>query len=60
LAHLEIERKSERESAPNPLHDLITIYDYEESSEVSLVTVVEIAEEKEPKKASSPTPDAQI
>jgi hypothetical protein len=28
----EIERKEGRESAPNPLHDLITIYDEEESS----------------------------
>jgi hypothetical protein len=47
-----------REGAPNPLHDLITIYDEEESSEVSLVTLVQVTEENEPEKASSPTPDA--
>jgi hypothetical protein len=39
---------------------LITIYDDEESTEVSLVTPVQITEEKEPEKASSPAPDAQI
>jgi hypothetical protein len=55
-AQPKITRTSERESAPNPLHDLITIYDDEESSEVSLVTLVQITEEKDPKKASSPTP----
>jgi hypothetical protein len=49
-----------RTSTPNPLHQLINIYDYEESPEVSLVTPVSIAEEKELKKASSPTLDAQI
>jgi hypothetical protein len=59
-AQPEIARTSGRESAPNPLHDLITIYDDEESSEVSLVTLVQITEEKEPEKASSPAPDAQI
>jgi hypothetical protein len=60
LAQPEIARTSRRESAPNPLHDLITIYDDEESLEVSLVTLVQITEEKEPEKASSPAPDAQI
>jgi hypothetical protein len=39
---------------------LITIYDDEESLEVSLVTPMHITEEKEPEKASSPAPDAQI
>jgi hypothetical protein len=53
-------RTSWRASAPNPLHNLITIYDDEESLKVSLVTLVQIKEEKEPKKSSSPSPDAQI
>jgi hypothetical protein len=56
----EIARTSGREGAPKPLHDLIKIYDDEESLEVSLVTPVQIREEKEPNKASSPAPDAQI
>jgi hypothetical protein len=51
---------SGRESAPNPLSELIKIYDDDESPEVSLVTPVHIEEEKEPKKTSSPVPDAQI
>jgi hypothetical protein len=51
---------SGRTSAPNPLCELINIYDDEESLEVSLVTPVQITEEKEPEKASSPAPDAQI
>jgi hypothetical protein len=42
------------------LFDLITIYDDEESSEVSLVTLVKITEEKEPEKASTLGPDAPI
>jgi hypothetical protein len=42
------------------LHDLITIYDDEESSKVSPVTLMQITEEKEPKKASSPALDAPI
>jgi hypothetical protein len=42
------------------LFDLITIYDDEESSEVSLVTPVQITEEKEPKRASTPSPDAPV
>jgi hypothetical protein len=45
LAQPEIVRTSGRESTPNPLIDLITIYDDEESSEVSLVTPVKITEE---------------
>ena len=59
-AQEKIARTSGRASAPNPLHDLITIYDDEESVKVSLVTLVQMTKEKEPKKASSPTPDAQI
>ena len=47
-------------STQNPLFDLITIYDDEESLEVSLVTPVHITEEKDPKKASSLDPYAQI
>jgi hypothetical protein len=43
---------------PNPLFDLITIYDDEESSEVSLVTPTPITEEKELEKKSAPSPDA--
>jgi hypothetical protein len=39
---------------------LINIYDDEEILEVSLVTLVQIIEEKEPEKASSPAPDTQI
>jgi hypothetical protein len=45
---------------PNPLSELINIYDDEESPEVSLVTPVQIIEEKEPEKTPSPAPDAQI
>jgi hypothetical protein len=40
------------------LFDLITIYDDEDILEVSLVTLVQIKEEKEPKKVSTPGPDA--
>jgi hypothetical protein len=36
-------------NSPNPLHELIKIYDDEESLEVSLFTPVHIVEEKEPK-----------
>jgi hypothetical protein len=39
---------------------LITIYDDKESLELSLVAPVQITQEKEPKKASSLAPDAQI
>jgi hypothetical protein len=56
----EIARTSGREGAPNPLADIITIYDEEESSKVSLVTPVQIIEEKEPEKASCPAPDVQF
>jgi hypothetical protein len=45
---------------PNPLFDLITIYDDEESSEVSLVTLELITEEKEPEKATATSPDTPI
>jgi hypothetical protein len=47
-------------SASNPLRELINIYDDEEISEVSLVTLVPITEEKEPEQASSQAPDTQI
>jgi hypothetical protein len=56
----EITRTPGRTSIPNPLFDLITIYDDEESLEVSLVTPVQITEENEPEKASTPGPDASI
>jgi hypothetical protein len=52
-------RTSGRTSAPNPLSELIKIYDDDESPEVSLVTPVHIEEEKEPEKTSSPVPDTQ-
>jgi hypothetical protein len=59
-AQAKIARTSGRESAPNPLRDLITIYDDEDILEVSLVTLVHITKEKEPKKPSSPALNAQI
>jgi hypothetical protein len=42
------------------MFDLITIYDDEESSKVSLVTPISIIEEKEPEKQSSTSPDASF
>jgi hypothetical protein len=45
---------------PNPLFDIITTYDDEESSEVSLVTLILITEEKEAEKISAPSPDASV
>jgi hypothetical protein len=60
LVQSETVGKSGRESDPNPLHELINIYDGEESLEVSLVTPVPIMEEKKPEKESTPAPDAQI
>jgi hypothetical protein len=45
-AQQEIPRTSGEASVPNILFDLITIYDDEESSEVSLITPVPIIEEK--------------
>jgi hypothetical protein len=56
----EIARTPGRISVPNPLFELITIYDDEESSEVSLVTPMQIMEEKEPERASTPGLDASI
>jgi hypothetical protein len=47
-------------SASDPLHELIKIYDDDESPEVSLRTPVHIEEEKGPEKTSSPLLDAQI
>jgi len=54
----EISRTPGRTSIPNPLYDSKNIYDYEEVSEDSRVTPVQITEEKEPEKASTPGPDA--
>jgi hypothetical protein len=45
-------------SVPNTLFNSITIYDYEESSKVSMVTPVQIIEEKEPDRASTSSLDA--
>jgi hypothetical protein len=42
------------------LFDIITIYDDEESSEVFLITLVKITEEKEPEKESTPGPNDSI
>jgi hypothetical protein len=44
---------------PNPLRELIKIYDDDESPKVFLVTHVHIEEEKEPKKISSLVLDTQ-
>jgi hypothetical protein len=56
----EIERTPGRISVPNPLFDLITIYDDEEILEVFLVTLVQIIEERELEKAFTPGLDASI
>jgi len=53
LNHPKIARTSGKTSVPNPLLDLITIYDDEESLEVSLVTPVPITKEKYLEKAST-------
>jgi hypothetical protein len=45
---------------PNPLFYLINIHDDEESSKISLVTMIPIKEEKEPGGTSSPSPDALV
>jgi hypothetical protein len=47
-----------RTRTPNPLSELIKIYDYDESPKVSLVTPVHIKEEKESGKTSSPVTDS--
>jgi len=60
LTQPEIVRTSGRTSGPNPFFNLITIYDDEESSEVSLVTSMQITEEKEPERASTSSPDAPV
>jgi hypothetical protein len=60
MTHLEITRTSGRIIVPNPLFDLTTIYDEEENLEVSLVTPVKIVDEKEPERASTPSPDALV
>ena len=56
----ERERTQGRTSVPNPLFDLITIYDDEESLKVSLVTPIQITKEKEPERASTPSLDGLI
>jgi hypothetical protein len=56
----EVSRTPGGTGAPKSLFDLITIYDDEESSKVSIVTPVLITEEKEPEKESTPSPDAPI
>jgi hypothetical protein len=56
----QIARTSGRTSVPNPLFDLITIYDDEDSLKVTLVTPVHIAKEKELERASTPGPNAPI
>jgi hypothetical protein len=53
-------RTSGRESVSNPLSELINIYDDEERREVSLVTPVQITEEKELEKTPSPALNSQI
>jgi hypothetical protein len=58
--HLDISRTPGRKNIPNPLFDLITIYDDQESLEVSLVTQFQITEEREPDKASTVGPNASI
>jgi hypothetical protein len=57
---LKIVRTSGRTIVPNTLFDLITIYDTEESSEVSLVTLVHITEEKELERASTSGLDTPV
>jgi hypothetical protein len=56
----EIPRTPSETSVPNILFDLITIYDDEESSYVSLITPVPITDEKEPRETFSPTFDDSI
>jgi len=51
---------SGRTSAQNPLSELVNIYDDEESSKVSLVNHVQIEEENDIEKASSPVLNTQI
>jgi hypothetical protein len=53
----EISSTPGRTTIPKPLYDLITINDEEASLEVSLVTLVQIIEDKEPEKASTLGPD---
>jgi hypothetical protein len=52
--HHEIPRTPCETSVPNTLFYLITIYDDEESSEVSLITLIPIVEVKEPWEESTP------
>jgi hypothetical protein len=55
-----VSRMPGERGVPNPLFDLVTIHDDEESSEASLVNLVLIIEEKEPEKASSPSLDDPV
>jgi hypothetical protein len=59
-SQLETVRVSVGTSTPDPLCDLIKIYDDDESLEVSLMTHVHIIEEKEPEKTYYPTFNARI
>jgi hypothetical protein len=56
----EIPRTPGETGVPNPLFDLITIYNDEESSEVSLVTSIPITEEKEPRGTYAPSPNVSF
>jgi hypothetical protein len=56
----EVSRMPGGTGVPTPMFELRTIYDDEESLEVSLVTLVPIKEEKELEKASTPSPDSPI
>jgi hypothetical protein len=60
LAQPETMRTLGRTSTKNPMFDLITIYDDEESSEVSMITSVKITDETKPEKASTLGPNASI
>jgi hypothetical protein len=56
----EVSRKPCETGVPNTLFYIITIYDDEEISEVSLVTMVLITEEKELEKAYAPSLNAPV
>jgi hypothetical protein len=56
----EVSRRLGETGAPNPLFDLITIYDDEESLKVSLITSVPITYEKEPEQSFSPSLNSPI
>ena len=60
LTQHEIPRTPGETSVPNTLFYLITIYDDEESSKVSLLTPIPITREKEPGGKSYPSLDASV